>query len=109
MLLLYGGTDSASASDARVSEYRDWARGLVKSGHAVSGEELMEVDTVVALNGSEIATTPISPASANAGSDPLGGYFVVSAASEGEAMAIAKSCPHLRHGGRVVIRRVQPT
>jgi hypothetical protein len=34
------------------------------------------------------------------------GYFVISARDADEARRIAATCPHLRHGGRIVLRRV---
>ena len=36
----------------------------------------------------------------------MSGFFVIKAASREEAIAIAKTCPHLRHGGRVAVRPV---
>ncbi len=42
-------------------------------------------------------------------SESLAGFFIVSAASAAEADSIARSCPHVRHGGKVVIRRIEPT
>jgi len=38
----------------------------------------------------------------------LGGYFLVTAASLEQALEIARDCPHLRYGGRVVVRPVDP-
>jgi hypothetical protein len=34
------------------------------------------------------------------------GFFVVRARDFAEARRIAETCPHLRHGGRIVLRRV---
>jgi hypothetical protein len=40
--------------------------------------------------------------------DELGGFFLIQADSA-EAFRIARDCPHLRHGGSVQVRRIQPT
>jgi hypothetical protein len=40
--------------------------------------------------------------------DELGGFFLIQADSA-EAYRIARECPHLRHGGTVQVRRIQPT
>jgi hypothetical protein len=105
-LLLYGGPPGADDAEeaARVDEYRRWARGLAARGHHVSGEKLG--DEAIELAGG--GTAPLtSPPAGEAGS--LAGFFLVSATSAAEAELIARSCPHLRYGGRVVVRPVAPT
>jgi hypothetical protein len=74
------------AASARVDEYRAWARGIAERGIAIGGERLEST-----------------------ASDRLGGYFVVGATSRAEAEQIARTCPHLRHGGRVVVKAILPT
>jgi hypothetical protein len=39
----------------------------------------------------------------------LTGLFIIRAASEAEALAIARTCPHLRYGGRVDVRPIEET
>jgi hypothetical protein len=39
----------------------------------------------------------------------VSGFFLIRAGSLDEAEAIARDCPHLRHGGRVLVRDVDPT
>ena len=41
--------------------------------------------------------------------DRLGGFFLIRASGFAEAQRIAADCPHLRHGGRVELRTIQPT
>lgn len=100
VLLLYRGTDASALAPAheaaRVGEYRDWAIGLRKRGVSVSGEKLAP----------ESVTLGPAPESA---ASPLLGYFVVEAASRADAEAVAKECPHLRHGGVVVVRPISET
>jgi hypothetical protein len=48
-----------------------------------------------------------SPSAAEEG--VLEGLFIVRAASLAEAAALAEGSPHVRRGGRVVIRPIEPT
>ena len=34
------------------------------------------------------------------------GYFLIAAANDDEAEEIARRCPHLAHGGKVMVRRL---
>jgi hypothetical protein len=94
-LLLYESPTPGVAIDD-VGEHQDWARQLAADGHEVSGEKL----------GVTTAALPETPAP---GSDALQGFFVISARDAGEAVAIARSSPHFRNGGRVVVRAIDPT
>jgi hypothetical protein len=100
-LLLYGGGSSTDDAGS-VALHRAWATNLARSGHDVYGEKL--------------APAVLSPSPAG---DPravveppdigLQGFFVVTAADEAEALAIARSLPHFRAGARVIVRRIEPT
>ncbi len=92
ILLLYG---AAGGGEARVEEYREWARSVRRSGIAIRGERL---DT-----GGEFV-----PARGSAGEDP-NGYFIVTARSYEAAVEIARGSPHVRHGGRILVRRIAPS
>ncbi len=94
VLLLYAGSQRSPGPDDHVQAYRDWARDLRGKGRFVSGERL--------------APRRISPESATE-DEALEGYFVIEANSDREALAIAESHPHARSGGRVVVRRIEPT
>jgi hypothetical protein len=101
-LLLYPGEaamESGAAERARVDEYRRWARGLAAHGQLVSGEKLK-------------APVRMLSAAAGAGQPEEGrllGFFLLRATSMEEAEAIARTCPHLRHGGTIALREVDPT
>ena len=102
MLLLYaGGTPVAGTPDTRRREYAEWARGIASRGVAISGEELSEEAREVgaATAGGSVAVAPSS--------GPLPrGYFVVSAPDLESAQRIASTCPHLRYGGRIVVKKI---
>lgn len=109
VLLLYEGDDfrPSAGEGALVAEYRGWAVGVAREGSFVAGEKLDETGILLEVPGSEGAALP-------GGDDgsPLGrlaGYFVISAADRAEALAIAGTNPHLRHGGRIVVRPIVPT
>ncbi|HTO76926.1 MAG TPA: YciI family protein [Thermoanaerobaculia bacterium] len=96
-------SDRPEEEGARVAEYRAWARGLAASGRSVSGEKLDDREERLGADGAPVA------AAAAASEEEIRGYFVVSAASLDDALAVARGCPHLRHGGRIVVRPIVPT
>jgi hypothetical protein len=100
-LFLYEGPQFERGSEGdRVVEYRAWAQGLRASGVEILGERLGErAFAVTAAGGREAARAP----------DPgerLAGYFVVAAPHWDDALAIARTCPHARHGGTIVVRPI---
>lgn len=85
-LLLYDG-DRPGIDD--VAEMREWVVDLRQRGHFVDGEKLDDLP---------IAGDPTLAAPA--------GFIIVSANSPEEAVSISQTMPHLRNGGRVLIRVV---
>lgn len=104
-LLLYQDSSfvPAASEQALVNEYRAWAVQLRRSGLQVGTEYLEWTAGRLLPQGTNIAVEP-----GEMGAEPgaLSGFFVVSAASDSAAIVIARSCPHLRHGGRVVVRHM---
>jgi hypothetical protein len=97
VLLLYAGTDAApSAAGSRRREYEDWARDVASRGVPISGEELAD------------ESRTLGAAAASADPEPRG-FFIISVSDVDAAHQIAATCPHLRYGGRIVIRRVAGT
>jgi hypothetical protein len=90
-----------AAEIALVQEYSAWARRQQVGGHLIAGEKLN--DASLELSGSyglhEVHTQDTN----------LGGYFVIAAPDLDAALAIARTCPHLKHGGTIVIRSIEPT
>jgi hypothetical protein len=104
MLLLYEDAAYQPAVDPsdRVREYRDWAKSLGQAGQLVAadelgdhGEELKSATVRTSINKQQVAGQPR-------------GYFVISAGDEAAAARIASTCPHLRHGGRIVMLPIVP-
>jgi hypothetical protein len=92
------GAPPAAEEAGRVEEYRDWARGLARGGRYVTGERL---DDRSAHLGS--GPSPALPAE-----EEVRGFFIVSASDFEDALAVARGCPHLRHGGRILVRPIAP-
>ena len=92
------GAVSEPGAEARlVAEYAAWARRLSEQGKLLSAEKL--ADEPAELLGS----------GASQEADRVGGFFLIRATSFEEAQQIARDCPHLRHGGRVELRAIEPT
>ncbi|HJQ35742.1 MAG TPA: hypothetical protein VKB93_01255 [Thermoanaerobaculia bacterium] len=86
ILLLY---ESPRFTGGNRAEYGQWARQMRPL--IVGGEELGSQDV--------FANVP-EPA------PKLAGYFLIDAADDAGAMRVARACPHLRHGGAVVLRKI---
>jgi hypothetical protein len=103
LLLLYdgGGSSTPMSPDrmsAIVAEYSAWAGRLAAAGQLVSAEKLSD-DAAQWLGGS-VATTDGAT---------VGGFFLIRAHDLAEARRIAEGCPHLKYGGRIELRPIQPT
>jgi hypothetical protein len=89
MLLLHetAATGSTGIPERElVDEYRKWAQAVSADGVSIRGEKLRD----------------------EAG-ETLSGFFIVEAPSLEAARAIAATCPHVRYGGRIDVREIDPT
>jgi hypothetical protein len=98
-LILYGsvGGDSATQME-RAAEYGRWARAQHEAGRVVGGEALG--DFISAAGSDTVAA---------GGPEDLVGFFLVQAPDRAAAARLAAGCPHVKYGGRVVVRAIQPT
>ena len=106
LLLLY----EDAAFDARhrdefprlEAEYTAWYRSLARAGRARDGEKL-------AWGGAELrpgqAPQPLPDVE---NPDTAHGYFIILADDEPSAIRVAETCPHLKYGGRIVLRPILP-
>jgi len=83
----------------RVREYSEWAGGLAARGLLQAGEKLADGGEVVG------AQAPAGPAP----TERVTGFFIVVAETEAAALEVAATSPHALHGGRVEVRRIEPT
>ncbi len=96
LLLLYAGPDRTTGDEAaRAHEYGAWAASLRKDGRLLGAERLGSEQRV--LGEGSLAELPAPR-----------GYFLFRASDMQEALAIARTCPHLRHGGQVAVQPLDP-
>lgn len=110
-LLLYGassGDDSATHA-ARAEEYGNWARtSHATAARVLGGEALGAAVASVALATVRRGVDSIIVDDSPDGTGDFVGYYLVQAPNREAALALARNCPHLKYGGRVVVRRVWP-
>jgi hypothetical protein len=89
----------AEASEAALEhEYDAWAMGLHRKGYLLLGRKLAKSGWLLTV-GQPPAALPVVEAR-------VSGLFLIRAASEAQALALARSCPHLRYGGRIELRHI---
>jgi hypothetical protein len=89
---------------AIIAEYRDWAMARAAEGRLVSAEKLSEATRVMTGSGDQVAIAE------SADTDRvLGGYFLIKARNLDDALALAKTHPHLKYGGEVEVRPIENT
>lgn len=99
-----GATVSPAEMEAYIAPYRAWLEDLVRSGKLLHANRLLDGGAkVLRANGGRVV---VLDGPYNESKDIVGGYYLVSAASEAEAIEIASDCPHLANGGEVELRRV---
>ncbi len=98
MLLLAGDETPTTDNASRAAEYGAWARELSMKGVPVDGEELTGAATLISTRGAALSDL------AN-----VGGFFIIEAENDAAAAALAKTCPHVKYGGSVVVRKVVTT
>ena len=84
----------------RIGEYSQWAREVAATGKLVAGEKLADDGLLVAPGRSPTPTIPVAEQGI------IGGYFIIRAEDADEAAALAATCPHVRYGGTVSLRRL---
>jgi hypothetical protein len=111
-LLLIYGTESewnklpSSARDAMLEEYNQFTQSVAKSGHLRGGNELditKKAKTIRVRDGKkQITDGPFAETK-----EQLGGYYLVEAKDQDEALAIAARIPSARMGS-IEVRPIIP-
>ncbi len=112
LLLLRGGNEpnpagnelSAAEMQAYIAPYLVWLDNLSQSGQLVQANRLLAdgAKTLHADRGQMIVVDgPYTECK-----DIIGGYYLVNAESDANALALARQCPHLANGGTVELRRI---
>ncbi len=96
VLLLHTGEHMTGTEEEHVREYGAWA-DMLNSKHAlVAGEKLADAFVVLGRE------KPLENTS-------IGGYFIIQAENEDLARNLALTCPHLKYGGWIELRMIEPT
>jgi len=108
MLLLFEGPDfrlgpSLAAAEA---EYNAWADSVAVGGVGVTGRALIHRAELLhnTPQGVRVESEAVDAASPQGMMD---GFFIIRVSDEAEALTIARSHPHLRHGGWIVLRPIK--
>ena len=111
MLLLHESpSDFSSISPEEIQrvigEYSAWRIKLQEDGKLAGGLKLKdEGGRELSLRNGQVRVVDGPYAEAK---EVVGGYFLIEAADYDEAVEISKSCPHLRYGGRIELRQIDP-
>jgi len=88
-----------------VAEYKAWAVSVAHSGVVIHGQKLTDEVQVLKKGNPD-------PILLGQTTDPelgtVAGFFVVDANSLEQALKIARGCPHLKHGGTIEVRKIDP-
>lgn len=107
ILLLRGGKspsegDSAEQRNKALQSYRDWAMKLQNENRLLDaaklqsdGRRLLKKSGNIQIDGPFTETK-----------ETIGGFYIVSAESQGEIEKIARECPIFSEGGSVEIREI---
>lgn len=88
----------------RVREYGAWARELGRKGLLLGGEKLNDEGSLLSqAKGSSAIAETATPTSEGA----VAGYFLLPASDYNQAVSIARTCPHIKHGGTVELRQIE--
>lgn len=103
ILLLYKNDSLAGTEQERVSNYAAWARKYGAQQKVIGGEKLES-------SGFILSSTGVSPKfeGKDVYDEPrtLSGFFVIQASNYDAALSIAKTCPHIKYGGKVELREI---
>ena len=109
LLLRETPANSPALSPAQIGEligkYKAWAQGLGAKGKLLGGDKLTEDGGKhLRLQGAKRMVTdgPFTEAK-----DLIGGFYIIAAADDAEAAALAGDCPHLAGSQWIEIRRIE--
>lgn len=98
---------SAEEIQAVIAEYKGWRGSVAAKGKLAGGAKLRDEGGkhLSGFNGDlRVTDGPFAEAK-----EVIGGFFTIEADNYDEAVELAKDCPHLKYGGRIELREVQPT
>ncbi len=90
-----------------IGEYVAWREELGAAGRLTGGKKLRDEGGrwLTSEDGKlRVVDGPFSEAK-----EVIGGFFMIAAGDYAEAVEISRDCPHLKFGGRIELREVEPT
>lgn len=105
VLLLHETPDPAEDTQAMITEYGNWARSIRGDVKYVSGEKLKMSGRILTKKGD----VRISDGILTNDTMNLAGFFIIAAKDYEAAARIASDCPHLKYGGVIELREIDPT
>lgn len=96
------GSLSPAQMEELVAEYAAWADDLAQRGLLVAGKKLADDGGRHLRPGALASDGPYAEAK-----DVIGGLFIVKAADDAQAEALAATCPHLRGSQWIEVRRIE--
>ncbi len=105
VLFLYDLPEAPPDDMSKVAEYSGWARTISMSKRMISGEKLKGGGRLLRKFQGELEIREVSEAGETS---VLGGYFLIEAENYDEAIKVAAGCPHLKYGGLIELRQIDP-
>lgn len=109
-LLLFRGGDEhremaqkdPTAWQAHMMKWKTWMEGLGQAGKFISGQPLAQTGSVINGTKKSVTDGPFTE-----GKEIVGGYLMIRAENQQEAVDLSKGCPLLDHNGIVEVRELQ--
>ena len=106
MLLLRGGDFTKYSPEEMqkvVEDYFKWGEKLRKQGKNKGGDELKGGGRLISMKDGRAIDGPFTETK-----EVVGGYFIIEEASLAAAAETSKECPHLKYGGAIELREIDP-
>jgi hypothetical protein len=105
MALIRGGDEqyaqlSPEDMQSHMQEWSAWMSGLAESGHDGSGEPLRSGGKLIRDHANIVTDGPYME-----GKELVGGYVIIDADTEDEAVALTRGCPVFDMGGMIELRQ----
>ena len=87
-----------------MKDYIGWVEDMTAKGIMAGGEKLLDEGGKVLTSTGETIEVHDGPFAELA--EVLGGYMIINAEDYDQAVAIAKTCPHLVHNSKIILRQI---
>ena len=106
LALIRGGDEqyaqlSPEEMQSHMQEWGAWMENLAKTGHDGSGEPLKQGGKLIRDHANIVTDGPYME-----GKELVGGFIIITAKTEEEAVALTKGCPVFDMGGMIELREI---